>query len=127
MSARDYASLARVARMVVLTSYAVLLLTIAGATLLWPSGERSPSAVIWLLLSAPLLLFLPGLWRGTVNTHAWVCFVSLLYFAAAVVNVLLPAWRVLDVVELVAAIALFVSSTLYIRWRTRAAANVSTR
>ena len=125
MSESSYPKLAQRARLVVLISYAVLLLAIAGSTLLWPAGERSPNAVIWLLLSAPLLLFLPGLWRGTINTHAWLCFVSMLYFAAAVVNVLLPAWRVLDVVELIAAIALFVSATLYIRWRARAVASAS--
>lgn len=125
MSEFPYVRCARAARVTVLVSYAVLLLAIAGGTLLWPAGERAPNATIWLLLSVPLLLFLPGLWRGGVNTHAWLCFVSLLYFAAAVVNVLLPAWHWLDVVELVAATVLFVSATLYIRWRARAAASVS--
>jgi uncharacterized membrane protein len=122
MSAIAYAQLARWARCAVLVSYAVLLLAIAAATLLWPAGERQPSAVIWLLLSVPLLLFLPGLWRGSVNTHAWLCFVSLLYFAAAVINLFLPAWRALDVIELAATTTLFVAATLYIRWRSRAMA-----
>lgn len=115
-----YARLARLCSRVVWGSYLGLLLAIALATLVIPSGGRAPNATIWLILSVPLLIFLPGLWRGRVMTHAWLCFVSMLYFAIAVTNLAVPHWRLLDVAELLLSVALFGSTLMFVRWRSRA-------
>jgi uncharacterized membrane protein len=115
-----YARLARLCSRVVWGSYLGLLLAIALATLVIPSGGRAPNPTVWLILSVPLLIFLPGLWRGRVMTHAWLCFVSMLYFAMAVTNLAVPHWRLLDVVELMLSVALFGSALLFVRWRSRA-------
>ncbi len=97
----------------------LLLAAIALQTLVAPSGNRQPNVVVWLLLSLPLLIFLPGLWRGGVRSFAWLSFVSMLYFAQAVTAVF-AAPRVLTVLELVASVALFVCTLLFVRWRARA-------
>ena len=68
----------------------------------------------------PLLIFLPGLWRGGVRTHVWLCFVVLIYFAAAVTQLFLPQSTALDTIRLLLTVAIFVFALLFIRWRARA-------
>jgi uncharacterized membrane protein len=70
-------------------------------------------------LSLPLLVFLPGLWRGGVRSLAWLSFVSMLYFAQAVTAVF-AAPRVVTVLELIASVTLFICTLLFVRWRARA-------
>lgn len=115
-----YAVLARRCRQVALLSLVVLLVVIAIDTLIAPTQGRSPNVVVWLLLSLPLLIFLPGMYRGSVNSFAWLGFVSLLYFAQAVTALFAPWRRELDVVHLVFAVALFVSAMLSVRYTARA-------
>jgi uncharacterized membrane protein len=97
----------------------VLLAVIALQTLVAPSGNRQPNIVVWLVLSLPLLVFLPGLWRGSVRSLAWLSFVSMLYFAQAVTAVFAGLGAV-TVLELLASVALFIFTLLFVRWRARA-------
>ena len=96
-----------------------LLATIAWQTLVSPSGNRQPNVVVWLALSLPLVILLPGLWKGGLRSHSWSSFVSLLYFAVAVTGFAAGA-RTAVVLELVASVALFVCTLLFVRWRARA-------
>jgi uncharacterized membrane protein len=97
-----------------------LLGVVALETLIMPSGTRQPNAVVWLLLSLPLLIFLPGLWRGGMRSYAWLSFVSMLYFAQSVTTLFVVQPRALDMLALVASVALFVCTLLFVRWRARA-------
>ncbi len=97
-----------------------LLVVIAIDTLVAPSHGRSPNVVVWLLLSLPLLIFVPGIVRGGIYSFAWLSFVSLLYFAQGVTALFAPWRRPLDVVYLLFAIALFVSAMLSVRYTARA-------
>jgi uncharacterized membrane protein len=108
-----------------LLSTLVLLAAIALQTLIIPSHDRAPNVVVWLALSLPLLVFLPALLRrGGVRSHAWLSFVSLLYFAQAVTS-LFAGVRPLNIVELLASVALFTCTLLFVRWRARADRNLS--
>src|SRR5690606_35865289 len=111
---------ADICRGLVWVGYLGLLLAQVLATLVIPSGGRAPNATIWLLASAPLLILLPGVWRGRVRAHAWLGFVSLLYFLLAVANLATPRRSLLDGVELLLSILLFTASLFYVRWRSRA-------
>lgn len=97
----------------------LLLAAIALQTLIAPSGNRQPNVVVWLVLSLPLLIFLPGLWRGGVRSFAWLSFVSLLYFAQAV-TAMFAAPKAVNVLELSASVVLFICTLLFVRWRARA-------
>ena len=120
MTAVDWRRRARVTRILVASNYVLLLLAIAAGTLLWPGRGREPSAIIWILQTLPLLVVLPGLVRGSVTAHAWLSFISMLYFAMAVTNVFVPPLRILDVLELICSVELFISAMLYVRWHSRA-------
>lgn len=121
----DWQRRATLARWLVASSYAFLLLAVAAGTLLWPGRGREPSALIWVMQTLPLLVVLPGLLRGGVTAHAWLSFIAMLYFAAAVTNLPLtgesvPPLRLLDVLELILSVEIFVGAMFYVRWRSRA-------
>ncbi|GEK46596.1 DUF2069 domain-containing protein [Bisbaumannia pacifica] len=108
--------LTRGSRRLVLGSFAVLalLLALAGWRL---QGGNSPLAMLIYLL--PLLLFLPSLISGRPRGHAWLAFVSLLYFMMGVNIAILPGLGVLGLAIVVAALTLFVGATGYARFRSR--------
>lgn len=97
-----------------------LLVVIAIDTLIAPSHERAPNVVVWLFLSLPLLIFVPGVQRGRVNSFAWLSFVSLLYFAQSVTALFAPWRRWLDVLHLIFTVSLFLGAMLSVRFTARA-------
>lgn len=129
----DWQRRASLARWVVALNYVLLLLLVAAQTLVWPGPGREPNVTIWILQTLPLLVVMPGIWRGGVRAHAWLSFIAMLYFAAAVANLplsnlsasaaatsVLPALRWLNVLEVILSVELFVGAMLYVRWRSRA-------
>ena len=113
-------ALARHCQLATRISYVALLAVIAIDTLIAPSHGRAANGVVWLGLSLPLLIFAYGIWRGGLYSHAWLSFVSLVYFAQGVTALFVPGWRWLDVVYLLASIALFVGAMLSVRYIARA-------
>lgn len=119
-TAPDYARRAQVAQRATLASYALLLLTMAAQRVLWSQGVWRNDVIIWLMQAVPLLIFLPGLRRADLRSHAWLCFAILIYFAAGVTQLFLPQRTLLDTIQLALVVATFVSALLFIRWRARA-------
>jgi len=117
-SAEDYQPLAAASRAVVLFSYFALLLVFSIGTLWLPSCNRSPNTVIWLIHIVPLLLFLPGLLRQNTRSHVWVAFICNGYFLVSV-NAVFACPTVLAGIEIALTVLLFISATLFIRWRSR--------
>lgn len=113
--------LARRALWALRAGYAAELVLLALTTLVWPGPGREPSVVIAVLLLLPLLLFLPALWRGVVRTQVWLCFLILLYFAAAVTEWFIPARRAWATAEIVICCWVFIAGMCYIRWGARSA------
>ncbi len=116
----DYAVLARHSRRVTFVCLVALLVVVAIDTVIMPSRDRSPNVVVWVILSLPLLIFVPGVRRGSINSFAWLSFVSLLYFAQSVTALFAPWWRWLDVMHLVLTVTLFIGAMLSVRYVARA-------
>lgn len=111
---------AQLMRQMTLFSLFALLVLVALDTLIMPTGERHANPLVWFVLSLPLLMLVPGAWRGRFQSFIWLGFVSMLYFAQAVVALFSTRWRGLDIAQLVFSIALFAGALLFVRWRARA-------
>lgn len=112
------APLTQRARLAVLVSYVslIVLLLVGGLQL----QARSDSGMLPLLVRVlPLVLFLPAIVTRRPRGHAWLSFVSLLYFMQGVMVATLPGQSWLGLLEAIVSLALFASSMLYARWRSR--------
>jgi len=116
----NYVALLPRLRRITLICIALLLAVIAIDTLIAPSNAREPNPVVWVILSLPLLIFVPGIRRGGIYSNAWLSFVSLLYFAQGVTALFTPWRRSLDVAHLSLSIALFICTMFYVRYAARA-------
>lgn len=114
-----YEVLAQRCQRITFLCLALLLVVIAADTVIIPSNNRSPNAVVWLILSLPLLIFLPGMRKGKISSFTWLSFVSLLYFAQSVVALFAPWWRWLDVLHLILTVTLFISAMFSVRYMAR--------
>lgn len=101
-----------VARQLTLGSLGLLIGAIAGRML---SGSTSPLMLLPALL--PLLIFIPGAWRGDPRSLALLCFVCLLYFCVVTVRLFAPDRTAFDVIAMLAVVTLFVAAMLFTRWR----------
>ena len=113
-------SLARktgLARRVTLASYGVFLFSFAVTALMRPNMEPVARAVIWMLQTLPLLLFLPGLLRSWWKTYLWLCFMLLLYFLIIMDSLFSASGGVLQGAQLLLLVVLFTAATLFARWR----------
>lgn len=77
----------------------------------------------WTILAIgvlPIVFMFRPVWRGEPMSHAWLCFMLLMYFLVAVKNMFSPARDGLDIARLVTIIVVFLSSMMYVRWGSRA-------
>lgn len=114
-----YEVLSRYSAAIVLACYGALLILFTLNTLIVPSCGRHANLLIAGLHIVPLLFFLPSLLRHNVRSYVWLCFISLGYFLVVVPNALACS-TVLNVLEPVLIVILFVAAMFYIRWRSRA-------
>ena len=115
----NYEQLSRYTFNTALLTYASLLVLYVLTLLMYPSCGRSASITIAALHLLPLLCFLPGLMRGNVRSYVWLCFILLGYFITAVPNAL-GCSTVLNIMEPVLIVVLFIAAMMFIRWRSRA-------
>lgn len=99
----------------VLASYIGLLVYFAVNSVLALGGLRLTTPVIWLIQTAPLLIFARGLFTRRLRSHAWLSFVVLLYFTHGVLLAFDPARRGLGITESLLCVALFSSLVWFIR------------
>ncbi|MFA7552701.1 MAG: DUF2069 domain-containing protein [Spongiibacteraceae bacterium] len=115
----QYAVLARYARFCAVLSYFALLVLLTLGTLVWPSCNRSPNLSIWGLQVLLLLPFLPAILQQKVRPLAWLTFILLGFFLAAVPTAFAcGSW--LTVSEPIVTVVLFIALMMNIRWRARA-------
>lgn len=117
---KNYRVLAHHCRRVTVFCLAALLVVIAIDTLIMPSRDRAPNVIVWFALSLPLLIFIPGLRRNSINSFSWLSFVALLYFAQSVTALFAPWWRWLDVIHLALTVTLFIGAMFAVRFTARA-------
>lgn len=107
------------ARRVSLGSYAVLLVVLSLQIFGIEGLEVRARAFFWVIATGPLIVFLPGLLRGTWKTYLWLCFVLLAYFMVAVDVLFRPGAGAVDWLQLVLICVLFTTAMFYARWRQR--------
>jgi uncharacterized membrane protein len=94
----------------------VSLVTLAVTMAIDGVGRRVP-AVVWLLWYLPIAVFIPGMLRDRLRSMAWLSFVTLMYFVAAVQRIFAEPGSARAQVELLAVIALFLATMFYVRVR----------
>jgi len=104
-------------RQVVLASFALLLVLVIYRGFLLQDDDFNWRPVVAFVL--PLVLFLPSIIGKRARGHAWLAFVSLLYFTQGVMLVTLPGQGLRGVVEAVVALVLFAGCMGYARFRSR--------
>lgn len=112
---------ARLARFkyVTLTALLLLVLQLSYNTLLSPPINKAPNSTMWLIQVLPLLLMVPGLLRGGHRSYALLCFLSMIYFMASVVNAFTPGYTWPPYVEIALVVIIFVAAMLYARYVRR--------
>ncbi len=106
-----------VARRAVLYSYGSLLglFTMDAVVKLAAGAPVAVALVLWLVASAPLLLFLPGLRSQSPRAAAWLSFAILLYFIHAVTVAFVPGQALYGSVYALLCAALFSALVYWIR------------
>ncbi|NLC22725.1 MAG: DUF2069 domain-containing protein [Halomonadaceae bacterium] len=104
-------------RQLVLGGYIVLLALLALSGLTMEADNSSITPI--LIRTLPLVLFLPSILGKRPRGHAWLAFVSLLYFVQGVMVATLPGQGLLGGAEALAALALFTGCMFYARFRSR--------
>ena len=79
----------------------------------------SSKIIIWAIQIIPLLAFSFGVHAKHLRSMIWLSFISLIYFAQALLSVLEEKRGILDIAEILFSSGLFLSLILYIAIRQR--------
>ena len=109
--------LTRLTRQLVIGSFIVLLLLVIYRGFFVQGDTFNWRPVVAFVL--PLVLFLPSIIGQRARGHAWLAFVSLLYFTQGVMLATLPGQGTRGVLEAVVSLALFTGCMGYARFRSR--------
>ncbi|MDN7132388.1 DUF2069 domain-containing protein [Halomonas sp. MC140] len=104
-------------RQLVLASGAILLVLVIYRGFLVQGDEFNWRPVVAFVL--PLVLFLPSIIGQRARGHAWLAFVSLLYFTQGVMLASVPGQSVRGISEAIVSLALFAGCMGYARFRSR--------
>lgn len=104
-------------RKLVLVSFAVLFLLVIYRGFFIQEDTFNWRPVVAFVL--PLILFLPSIIGQRARGHAWLAFVSLLYFTQGVMLATLPGQGLRGVLEALVSLALFTGCMAYARFRSR--------
>ncbi len=110
--------LTRRARQLVVASFVLLLIMMVyrGLLIQGDAGFNWRPVVAFVL---PLVLFLPSVLGKRPRGHAWLAFVSLLYFMQGVMVATLPEQHIRGMLEAGVSLALFAGCMGYARFRSR--------
>jgi len=94
----------------------------AALALLWGAQAldawlRGLPTTIWVVSLTALLVFVPGMARDNLRSYIWLCFVCLIYFMALVLRLFAMPTDPVSWLGMIAVVALFNSSMMYVRWR----------
>ncbi|WP_104204183.1 DUF2069 domain-containing protein [Billgrantia saliphila] len=110
-------SLTERSRHLVLGSYGILFVLLVWSGLSMEAGTNPLTPIVVRIL--PLVLFLPSILGRRPRGHAWLAFVSLLYFVQGVMVATLPGQALLGGLEALASLVLFTGCMFYARFRSR--------
>lgn len=109
--------LTRISRQLVLASFVILLLLTIYRGFLLQGDTLNWRPIVAFVL--PLVLFLPSVIARRPRGHAWLAFVSLLYFTQGVMVATLPSQAFRGITEALVSLALFTGCMGYARFRSR--------
>ncbi|EWG99152.1 DUF2069 domain-containing protein [Halomonas sp. BC04] len=104
-------------RQLVLGSFGLLMVLLIWSGLSMQAGDNPLTPILVRIL--PLVLFLPSILGRRPRGHAWLAFVSLLYFTQGVMVATLPGQGLLGGLEAISALGLFTGCMFYARFRSR--------
>jgi len=106
-------------RRLALACYCVLLVVLSLQIFGIEGLQLRARGFFWVIAAGPLIVFLPGLLRGTWKTYLWLCFVLLAYFMVTVDVLFRPGAGATDWLQLALICVLFTSAMFFARWRQR--------
>ncbi|WP_404474806.1 DUF2069 domain-containing protein [Vreelandella venusta] len=110
-------NLTRQSRQLVLISFVILFILVVYRGFFIQEDTFNWRPVVAFVL--PLVLFLPSIIGQRARGHAWLAFVSLLYFTQGVMLATLPGQGLRGVLEALVSLALFTGCMAYARFRSR--------
>lgn len=102
-----------------LISYLLLLVLLVVSTLLTTLPPEASRGLMLAVKIIPLIIFLPGLLKGHLRAHIWVCFVVLFYFTRSVVAAYLTEGDLLETAITATTVMLFIASMMNVFWQKR--------
>ncbi len=108
---------AEAVRKLTLVLYTGLLGLMTLSTLLADYDKVRVQVFVLLLQVLPLLCFLPGMIKRKFKSYLWLCLVLLVYFTVVVTRLFMPKAGWMEYLQLGFQILLFISATIYARWR----------
>lgn len=111
-----------ISRIVVIASYLALLGSIFGAVLAGGSEETKDMSIgiplfIWVVLSLPLFIFIPGLISASHRAASWLSYVTMIYFIASILVYFTPRGDLWGGLMVLSTLVLFTATMLYTRWK----------
>lgn len=103
-----------------LCGYILLLAALLITSLTPPLPAGGQLAMMLGVKLLPLLILAPGLWQHSLRSHVWLCFVLLIYFVDAVLDVTQGPGSWLHQVILVLTVIIFLSSMMLVHWSKKA-------
>lgn len=107
----------KISRWLTLLSYFGLLAILLAGLIVFPLPEEARLLAILPVLWVPLLIFLPAILTKNPRGHAWLCFVSLVYFMQGTTTFIVPGKAGIGALQALLAITLFTAAMMYGRWR----------
>ena len=105
-------------------SYCILLTLMVATSLLATLPPEASRGFLLAVKTLPWLIFLPGIFKGALRTHMWLCFVILFYFTRAVVDAFIDGGAAIDIIITALTVVLFITSMMYVRWQKQAGVTV---
>lgn len=105
----------RFSRRLIQMSLGCLLLALLLNSLALTVRPGMTTFIIWLVQSLPILVFIPGLAKSHLRTHAWLSFVTLIYFIHGTLVAFSPERLLIGLLETLSTISLFIALIIYIR------------
>jgi uncharacterized membrane protein len=93
-------------------SYFLFILSLVGGGYL----EGTPVSIL-IIVTLPLIIFLPGMARENYKSIAMLSFMTLMYFVPLVVNVMEPGATIYDMFSVALISVLFIASMMFSRWK----------
>ena len=109
---------AQICKIISAISYLLLISTLVSFSFIGSSADNPTWWITLAIKVLPLVIFLPGLIQGSDRTHAWLCFVVLVYFTMGILELFGLTNRLEGMLITLFSTVLFICSMFYIRWHS---------